>query len=95
MVAAKRGPPLVAPRHRHLFRAFVRRACEGQGNSVGDTLGPIFTKPQLRRLARDNGFSLCFSPSMLTVHQWVRVFDAMMLLASRDRWPSPRRQAKR
>ena len=45
MVAAKRGPPLVAPEHRHLFRAFVRRAFEGRGNGVGETLRPFFTRP--------------------------------------------------
>jgi 23S rRNA (adenine-N6)-dimethyltransferase len=95
MVAAKRGPPLVAPEHRHLFRAFARRAFVGHGNSVGETLRPIFTKPQLRRLARDNGFSMHCPPSVLTVHQWASVFDSMMLVAPRDRWPSSRRHAKR
>jgi len=43
MVAAKRGPPLVDPRHRHLFRALVRQAFEGPGNSAGRALRPIFT----------------------------------------------------
>ncbi|MDQ4126860.1 MAG: 23S ribosomal RNA methyltransferase Erm [Actinomycetota bacterium] len=95
MVAAKRGPPLVAPEHRHLFRAFVRRAFEGPGNSVRRTLRPFFTKPQLRGLARANEFSLDCFPSMLTVHQWATVFDSMILMTSRDRWPSPRRQVKR
>ena len=94
MVAAKRGPPLVEPEYRHLFRAFVRRAFEGRGNSVGETLRPFFTKPQLRRLATDNVFSLDSSPSMLAVHQWASVFDSMILMTPRDRWPSPRRQAK-
>jgi 23S rRNA (adenine-N6)-dimethyltransferase len=93
MVAARRGPPLVAPEHRHLFRAFVRRAFEGHGSNVGMALRPLFTKPQLRRLARDNGFSLDFSPSTLTVHQWAGVFHLMILLTPRDRWPSLRRQA--
>ena len=35
MVVAKRDPPLVAPRHRHLFRALVHLAFEGHGNVVG------------------------------------------------------------
>jgi len=95
MVAAKRDPPLVAPEHRHLFRAFVRRGFEGHGNSMSETLRPFFTKTQLRRLARDNRFSLHWPPSMLTMHQWERLFDAMMLLAPRNRWPSSRRHAKR
>ena len=95
MVAAKRGPPLVAPGQRHIFRAFVRRAFDGHGNSVGKTLRPFFTKAQLRRLAKDNGFSLHCPPSMLTVHQWVRLFHFMMLMAPRNRRPTPRRHAKR
>jgi len=95
MVAAKRGPPLVAPEHRHLFRAFVRRAFVGHGNCVSETLRPFFTRSQLRRLARDNGFSLHCPPSMLTVHQWASVFDSMMLVVPRNRWPSSRRHAKR
>jgi 23S rRNA (adenine-N6)-dimethyltransferase len=94
MVAAKRVPPLVAPEHRHLFRAFVRRAFDGRGNRVGETLRPFFTRTQLRRLARDNRFSLHCPPSMLTVHQWARLFDTMMLLAPRNRWPSSPRHAK-
>jgi 23S rRNA (adenine-N6)-dimethyltransferase len=78
MVAVKRSPPLVAPQHRHLFRALVRRAFGGHGNEVGKTLRPIFTKTQLRGLARANGVSLDSFPSMLTVDQWTSVFDFMI-----------------
>jgi 23S rRNA (adenine-N6)-dimethyltransferase len=95
MVAAKRGPPLVAPRHRHLFRALVRQAFDGRGNSVGRVLRPIFTRTQLRRLASDNGFSLDSSPSTLTVRQWASLFDVMVGMVAQDRWPSPKRQARR
>jgi 23S rRNA (adenine-N6)-dimethyltransferase len=95
MVAAKRGPPLVEPRHRHLFRALVRRAFEGQGNSVGRVLRPIFTRTQLRRLAKNNAFSLESSPSTLTVRQWASLFDFMVRMVPQDRWPSPKRNASR
>jgi hypothetical protein len=95
MVAAKRGPPLVDSHHRHVFRALVRRAFGGHGNVVGKTLRPIFTKIQLRRLARENGFSVDSYPSMLTVHQWASVFDSMIRMVPRDRWPSAKRDAKR
>lgn len=95
MVAAKRGPPLVAPEHRHLFRAFVRRAFVGHVNCISETLRPFFTRPQLLRLARDNGIYLRCPPSMLTVHQWASVFDSMLSIAPRNRWPSPRRHAER
>lgn len=93
MVAAKRGPPLVDPHHRHLFRAFVRRAFDGPG--VGRTLGSLFTRTQLRRLAKENGFSLDWPPSMLTVHRWAAVFDFMIRTVPRDLWPSARRDARR
>jgi 23S rRNA (adenine-N6)-dimethyltransferase len=95
MVAAKRDPPLVAPEHRHLFQAFVRRAFGGHGNCVSETLRPFFTRTQLRRLARENGLSLHRPPCMFTVHQWAMLFDAMRLLVPRNRWPSSRRHAKR
>jgi 23S rRNA (adenine-N6)-dimethyltransferase len=94
MVAAKRGPPLVDPHDRHLFRALVRQAFEGHGNSVGKTLRPFFTRTQLRRLARDNGFTLLCPPSMLTVHQWARLFHFMMLMTPQNRWPALGRRAK-
>jgi 23S rRNA (adenine-N6)-dimethyltransferase len=94
ITAVKRSPPLVAPEHRHLFRAFVRRVFRGHRSGVGEPLRSFFTKPQLRRLARENGFSLHYPPSMLTVHQWAGVF-ASMVLVPRDRWPSARRHAKR
>jgi 23S rRNA (adenine-N6)-dimethyltransferase len=91
MVAVKRGPPLVDPHHRHLFRALVRLGFEGHGSSVGKALRPIFTRIQLRRLARENGFSLGSPSSMLAAHQWVSVFDFMIRRVPRDRWPSARR----
>ena len=89
MVAAKRDPPLVVPEHRHLYRALVRRAFGGHGDEVGKTLRQIFTKTQIRRLAKDNGFSVDSFPSMLTVRQWAGVFDSMIRMVPRDRWPSP------
>jgi hypothetical protein len=70
------------------------RSVKMEGTS-SETLRPIFTKTQLRRLARDNGFSLHWPPSMLTAHQWANVFDSMMLMVSRSRWPSSRRHARR
>ena len=94
MVAAKRGPPLVDPRHRHLFRALVRGAFEGRGKGVGKALKPIFTRTQLRRLAGDNGFALDSPPSALTVHQWAGVFDLMIRLVPQDRWPPAERGAR-
>ncbi len=95
MVAAKRDPTLVAPEHRHLHRALVRRAFGGHGKEVGKTLRPIFTKTQLRRLAKDNGFSVDSFPSMLTVRRWAGVFDSMIRMVPWDRWPSARREARR
>ncbi len=95
MVAAKRGPPLVRPYHRHLFLGLVRRAFEGSGNSVGRVLKPAFTRTQLRRLAKDNGFALDLPPSMLTVRQWASLFDFMVGMVPQDRWPNAKQHARR
>ena len=95
MVAVKRSPPLVAPQHRHLFRALVRLGFEGHESSVGKALRPIFTRIQLRRLARENGFSLGSPSSMLAAHQWASVFDFMIRRVPQDRWPSARRHVRR
>jgi 23S rRNA (adenine-N6)-dimethyltransferase len=95
MVAAKRGPPLVRPYHRHLFLGLVRQAFEGSGNSVGRVLRPAFTRTQLRRLARDNGFALDLPPSMLTVRQWASLFDFMVGMVPQDRWPHASRGRRR
>jgi 23S rRNA (adenine-N6)-dimethyltransferase len=95
MVAAKRGPPLVQPYHRHLFLGLVRRAFEGSGNSVGRVLKPAFTRTQLRRLAKDNGFALDLPPSMLTVRQWASLFDFMVGMVPQYRWPNAKQHARR
>ena len=95
MVAVKRSSPLVAPQHRHLFRALVRLGFEGHESSVGKALRPIFTRIQLRRLARENGFSLGSPSSMLAAHQWASVFDFMIRRVPQDRWPSARRHVRR
>lgn len=95
MVAAKRGPPLVDACYRHDFRALARRAFDGPGNVVGKTLRPFFTRTQLRRLARYNGFSVDSPPSALTVHQWAGIFRFMLLAVPRDRWPSPGQYARK
>jgi len=95
MVAPKRGPPLVQPCHRHLFRALVRQAFEGRGNSVGRVLRPTFTRTQLRRLAKDKRFSLDSPPSMLTVRQWTSLFEFMVRMVLQDRWPHAKQHATR
>ena len=89
MVAARRDPPLVDARHRHLFRTLARRAFEGSGNRVGITLRPYFSRTHLRKLAGNNGFPLDSPPSALTVHQWSEVFRFMVSAIPRERWPRP------
>src|SRR5215208_366530 len=95
MVAAKCGPPLVEPGHRHLFLALVRQAFEARGNSVGRVLWPAFTRTQLRRLAKDNRFTLDLPPSMLTVRQWTSLSDFMVRMVPQDRWPHAKQHARR
>ena len=94
LVAARRGPQLVDVRLANTFRAFVRRAFDGPGNAVGRTLRPFFTRVQLRRLARDNGFNLRSPPSALTVQQWAAVFRFMVSAVPRERWPPRGRRGR-
>jgi 23S rRNA (adenine-N6)-dimethyltransferase len=94
LVAAKRGPPLVASEHRELFRALVRGVFNGRGNVVGKALRPVFSKKQIRRLAHDNGFSADSFPSQLTVYQWANIFEFMVRTVPQSRWPMPESTAK-
>lgn len=94
LVAAKRGPPLVAPERRELFRAFVREAFNGRGNVLGKALRPVFTKKQIRRLAHDNGFYTYSFPSQLTVYQWANIFEFMVRAVPQSRWPMPETTSK-
>jgi 23S rRNA (adenine-N6)-dimethyltransferase len=87
VVVEKRSPPLVAYEHRELFRAFVRSAFDSPGNTVSKALRPYFTKRQIRRLARDNGFFTGSFTSQLTVHQWAAVFGFAVRAVPRHRWP--------
>lgn len=95
MSAVKRVRPLVEARHRHLFRALLRQAFEGNGRTVGRALHPVLTRTQLRRLAGDNGFTIGSIPTMLSVHQWAAIFGFMVRKVPRERWPSARRQGGR
>lgn len=87
LVAVKREFQLVAYEHRDLFRALVREAFDGRGNVVSQALQPFFTKRQIHRLARDNGFSTGSFCSQLTVHQWAAVFEFMVRAVPQNRWP--------
>jgi 23S rRNA (adenine-N6)-dimethyltransferase len=91
LATERRDPPLVEPHHRHLFRALVRRAFTGRGSTMSRALRPFFTRTQLRRLARDNGFYPGSPPSALAVEQWARVFEFMVRVVPQRRWPPVRR----
>lgn len=85
--ATKRDVPLIPPELRGVFRAFVKDAFDGRGNTVGKVLRPFFTKKQILRLAHDNAFSPESFPSQLTVHQWSSLFEFMTQNRPRSRWP--------
>lgn len=95
LVAAKRNPPLVACERQEQFRAFVREAFDGRGNVVSKALRPFFTRRQIHRLARDNGFSAGSFSSQLTVHQWAAVFEFMVRAVPQHRWPKSRTEQLR
>lgn len=94
LVAERRNPPLIAYEHREPFQAFVRAAFDGRGNTVSKALRPYLTKRQLRRLARDNGFSSDSYASHLTVYQWAAVFEFMVRAVPQHRWPRSRAEIR-
>lgn len=89
LVAARREEPLVAPGDRAVFRALVGLAFEGRGKTAGSALRPVFTRTQIKHLARNNGFSADRPPSRITVEQWASLFDFMVRSVPRGRWPGP------
>lgn len=95
LVAVRREDPLVPPRHRDSFRAFTRLAFEGKGRVVGKTLRPVFTRAQLRKLAKDLEFPRDAAPSRLTVDQWSKLFAFMVEATPRKLWPAAGRPSRR
>ena len=94
LAVRRRNPPLIPYEHRELFRAFVRAAFDGRGNTVDKVLRPYLTDRQLRRLAHDSGFSTGSFPAHLTVYQWAAVFGFMVRAVPQHRWPRSRTEIR-
>jgi 23S rRNA (adenine-N6)-dimethyltransferase len=70
LVARRRRPPLVAASGQARFAALLQTAFRHPGLPLRRTLVPPLTYRQLRRLARDLGFSLDSGPADLDAAQW-------------------------
>ena len=79
------------------------RKMKGDLERCSEEMGDIRSPMQLgarrngviRRLAKDNRFSLNLPPSMLTVRQWASLFDFMVRLVPQGRWPHAKRRTRR
>jgi 23S rRNA (adenine-N6)-dimethyltransferase len=71
LVARRRRPPLVPVAGHRRFTALVGAAFRRPGLPLRRSLVPPLTYRQLRRLARDLGFSLDSGPADLDAAQWV------------------------
>ena len=69
-----RACPLVPPRLRHDYRAFVEGAFGTRRQRARDSLRAYFTEPQFVRLARDLGFDRHARPSEIAPEAWLGLF---------------------
>jgi 23S rRNA (adenine-N6)-dimethyltransferase len=72
-MARRRYPVLTAQEDRE-YRDFLCFVFSEHGADIGARLGRIFTRPQLTRLARDQGFALSARIVDLSFAQWLAVF---------------------
>lgn len=71
---ARRPRPLVAAADRRRYRAFLEAGFGRRGQTLRDSLRPLFTRPQLRRLAAELRIDLEARPSALRFEQWLGLF---------------------
>ena len=69
----RRTEPLVRPADAAAYGALVRRAFDGRG-PIRHTLRGTLSPRELKRLAREHGFSPDAQPWELDQHQWAAVF---------------------
>ena len=74
LTLAHRERPLITPERASLYRDFVAAAFCREGNDLARSLRPVFSRTQLRHLARDLHFSPRQVPSALDFSQWLALF---------------------
>ncbi|MBN1458163.1 MAG: 23S ribosomal RNA methyltransferase Erm [Armatimonadetes bacterium] len=70
----RRRSPMLCPEEELKYRDFVHFVFSEHGGDVAARLQPIFTRRQLRRLARDNGFVMSARVTELSFPQWLAIF---------------------
>jgi 23S rRNA (adenine-N6)-dimethyltransferase len=71
----KRGPPLVLPAQRRLFRDFATYGFTAWQPSVRDAYRGVLTERDIRRIRDSLGVDLSRKPSALPVEHWLALFD--------------------
>ena len=70
----RRHSPMLCPEEELKYRDFVHFVFSEHGGDVAARLRPIFTRRQLTRLARDNGFVMSARVTELSFPQWLAIF---------------------
>jgi len=74
----KRGPPLIGPARRQLFRDFVVYGFTTWRPTLGETFKGIFTWPQLKHIRKKLGIDLDSTPTAVRFDQWLDLFEYFM-----------------
>ena len=74
LTLARRERPLITPERASSYRDFVAAAFGRKGNDLAQNLRPVFSRTQLRQLARELHFSPRQPPSTLDFSQWLALF---------------------
>lgn len=76
---ARRPRALIAAAERRTYNQFVAASFGRTGNTVGRCLRAVFTRRQIRQLARDLRFDVSVPPSGLSFDQWLGLFRFLTL----------------
>jgi 23S rRNA (adenine-N6)-dimethyltransferase len=78
----KRGPPLIAPRERQLFRDFAVYCFVTRRPSLDHILRDIFTHHQRQQARKLYGIDLSATPSAIPFPQWLHLFRHFVHVAN-------------
>lgn len=81
----RRNVPLLKEAEYKQYRDFLCFVFSQHGRDLGERMRAVFTKPQIRRLAQEFGFSTAARPIDLSIDQWLGVFCYYLMGTEKQR----------
>ena len=81
----RRNVPLLKEAEYKQYRDFLCFVFSQHGRDLGERMRAVFTKPQIRRLAQEFGFSTATRPIDLSIDQWLGVFCYYLMGTEKQR----------